>query len=875
MDLHRDRNNEKRLLLVEDNPDHGLLIKTRLRKLDPGFSIEIVETAEDALAFLSSGQADLILSDYELPGMNGIDMLHKLREGNIDIPCIFLTAQGSEQIAIEALRAGASDYFNKEEGLARYERLVNSINKAINKAFVERELSEYRNFLETVIETIPDPVFIKDRGHRWVSLNRALCEMVGHEKKDMLQKSDYDFFPKEEADFFWEKDEEMFRTAQKVEIPEEPITDSKGRRHILTTIKVPLRDSSGEITHLVGLIRDITTKRLAEDALKVSEEKLRSLFRFFPLASYLFKISGEQMELVDYNEKALEVTEGNIAGLKGKDVSELFAARPDVIQELRQCAKDRGTRRVTSKYTYITTGKTRNIMATVVFVPPDLLLLYTEDLTTILEAQQALFESETKYSTLVEQAKDGVVILQDGIIRFANKTMEHISGYSVQEITGMAAERFVAPHHLERLKEIYTVRQSGGEAPVTYEIQGIHKDGSIRDLEITGSLIEYKGGAASMGTIRDITERRRAEQEAQKFVSLVKNSKEFIGMATLEGDVTYVNEAGRRLVGIDDSYDVTTLKIHEFVGRDRKGTLMSMIIPIVKEKGIWSDEAKLRHFKTGKEVDVHITTFIVKEILTGRPLCLATIMLDISDIKRSQQELSNKNQELEGFVYAVSHDLKSPLMSIREYSSLLLKEMDEKLAGEVATIIERIWVNSDKAMEMIKGLQHYARYALVKRSFTEVDLGEIIGEVILSLSERKTFADSVIRAAEQWPTVSGDYAVLYQVFFNLVENALKYRASEVDVQWERRGELYEVQIRDNGIGIEKEFHERLFDVFTRSSSGAATTEGAGIGLAIVKKGVERHGGEVWLESEPGKGSTFFFTLARPPHETIKPWQESP
>ncbi len=136
----------------------------------------------------------------------------------------------------------------------------------------DEALKESQNFLKEVIDHIPDPIFIKNKKHQWILLNKAICEMLGYPQEEMLGKSDYDFFPKKQAEFFWKKDEEMFKTGKVVDIPEEPITDSKGNIHWLHTKKAPLKNSSGEITTLVGIIRDITDQKKAVEALRKSRD---------------------------------------------------------------------------------------------------------------------------------------------------------------------------------------------------------------------------------------------------------------------------------------------------------------------------------------------------------------------------------------------------------------------------------------------------------------------------------------------------------------------------------------------------------------------------------------------------------------------------
>ncbi|MGV8121934.1 MAG: PAS domain S-box protein [Candidatus Xenobiia bacterium LiM19] len=1096
----------KRILLVEDNSDHGLLIKTRLKKLDESFQLFIVETGEEALQFLEKNTIDLILSDYELPGMNGIEMLQKLRNKGVDIPCVFLTAQGSEQIAIEALRAGASDYFNKEEGLARYERLVNSINKAINKVFLERELTDYRSFLETVIDTIPEPVFIKDTTHRWVIVNKSLCDFLGYRKEDMLWRSDYDLFPKEEADFFWQKDDEVFASGKRIEIPEELITDSAGRTHYLNTIKAPLRNNLGELTHLVGSIRDITMQKYFQERLRKSEAQYRLIFenspetivlldcegkiveinrkgpellgytveeligrrlselpqlnpvervkavdyfnatmrgddvppyeltftnsqgqaligyvmgtpvfddsgkligdlvlisditerkkveeelrrneqrrgiqnRNIPIPTYTWQIRDDGIFLVDYNDAAYVLTMASIKDILGHEAGELHRDRPDIINDLRRCRDEKSRFARKMLYSFKPLGDSKLMIVYYAFVPEDLIMVFTQDITELEETARALRESESKYSTLVEKAIDGVIIAQNDLLVFANYAMEAISGYSRAELIGMQSSLLLSPS----LHEIIDFSASDEKASSIHETTLHCRDGSEKIIELTCGVIELQEKTACMAFLRDVTERRKTEQqlqdvswkmefilgatktcldiidedknvvyvdpewkklygdyhgrkcyeyfkgrssicsecgavkaletksitvtegilvkeggrhvqitsmpfqdmsgkwlvaevnvdisrsktaemEARKLVSLVENSKELIGMADLNGKVFYINEAGKRLVGIDKAEDLSKLQINDFVSESIKDHLLNVVMPSVKSKGYWEGEGTIQHLKTGRQIDMHITTFLVNDAERQEPICFATIMMNISDLKRSEGELKVRNRELESFVYAVSHDLKTPLMSIREYSDILLKDLDGKVSGDAQYVIERMLINANKAMDMIAALQNYARYSLKEGDFRRLNIKEVIQDALADLSVTKEFKDTAFLIAEDWPEVMGDKVVLYQVFLNLFSNAIKFGAGRVEACWENGEGLYRISVRDDGVGVEDEFRDKIFDVFTRAPSVAEKTEGAGIGLAIVRKAVESHGGKIWVENRPGGGSCFCFTIPVP------------
>jgi PAS domain S-box-containing protein len=174
------------------------------------------------------------------------------------------------------------------------------------------------DFLAAIIDHVAHPIFVKDRQFRWVLLNRALCEMVGYPREELLGKTDYDFFPRAEADFFRQKDIEMFTTGSQVTIDEEPITDAAGRRHVLATTKVPLRAESGEVTHLVGIVHDITRLKAAEEALRLANEELE-----LRVCERTAALEAAQAELVRKERMAVL---GQLAGSLAHEIRNPLAA---------------------------------------------------------------------------------------------------------------------------------------------------------------------------------------------------------------------------------------------------------------------------------------------------------------------------------------------------------------------------------------------------------------------------------------------------------------------------------------------------------------------------------------------------------------------
>ncbi|HLK21996.1 MAG TPA: ATP-binding protein, partial [Bryobacteraceae bacterium] len=231
-------------------------------------------------------------------------------------------------------------------------------------------------------------------------------------------------------------------------------------------------------------------------------------------------------------------------------------------------------------------------------------------------------------------------------------------------------------------------------------------------------------------------------------------------------------------------------------------------------------------------------------------------------LRRSNDELRRANTDLEQFAYSASHDLQEPLRQVAIYSQMLERKYASRLDGDARDYLS-FCVEGAQRMEMlISDLLAYSQTTRLFESAPQrVDTNEVLGTVKKNLATRIQETGATVRAADL-PVVYADAVPLVHVFQNLLSNALKYRgaqAPEVTISAEQVPGFWRFAVRDNGIGIAKQFHEQIFGIFKRLH-GRSEYPGTGIGLAICQKVVERYGGRIWVESEEGKGSTFFFTL---------------
>jgi signal transduction histidine kinase len=229
------------------------------------------------------------------------------------------------------------------------------------------------------------------------------------------------------------------------------------------------------------------------------------------------------------------------------------------------------------------------------------------------------------------------------------------------------------------------------------------------------------------------------------------------------------------------------------------------------------------------------------------------------------KELERSNADLQAYAYSVSHDLQEPLRVVSCYIDLIERRSRTQLNEECRELLSMVRASARRMTDLLKGLLEFSRAGLSDRAMSEIDCRAVLDEVIesLAIEIRNTGARISIGAM---PVVPGWEGPLQQVFLNLVGNALKYRnrhaAPQISISAELRGDEWQFTVQDNGIGFEMAQAESIFGVFRRLDPGER--QGTGIGLAITRRIVERHGGRIWAQSSPGQGARFHFTIPGTP-----------
>jgi len=621
---------------------------------------------------------------------------------------------------------------------------------------------------------------------------------------------------------------------------------------------------------------------LTEKKLKESEERFKALFKSSPIPTYAWQKVADTFELIDYNNAAEDITQGNVKMYLGAKASEMYRDRPGILENLRRCLKEKKNITHETKYKMQSSKDEKDLIVKYIYVPPDLVLVHTEDITDRKNAQQELKVSEEKYRKLFSNAPFAIVLFNiEGTILDCNDATKLITGYSKEELIGKNYRSF--NFYIDTNSANIEERQSqtySGKTPKAREILLYQKDGSQFWARSQIEFIHMKDSNYIQAIIYDITEKKKAEQKLkeseEKFRNIAEQS--LMGINVIQDGVfKYLNARTAEVNGypLDELKNWNSNEFAKIIHPEDREFVMEQAR---KKQAGDPDIVNQYSFRIiRKDGEIRWLEIFSKTInFEGRPADLV-MTVDTTDKKEAELKLKESEKKYHeaydrGNFYKdlFAHDINNILQVISSSAELISLQLDD---SEKSKDIEGI------AKIIRKHVQKGAKLVNNVHTLTEFENGDQIIEPIEVISVLKNsikFLQSAyseknieikIDAFANIISVQAN-ELLQQIFDNLLINAVKYNEnSNVDIQIKITKEqsetqnLIKMEFLDNGIGIRDDKKKILFKEGFRTLKGS---KGMGLGLSLVNKIINNYNGKIWVEDKVKgdytKGSNFVLLL---------------
>ena len=812
--------------------------------------------------------------------------------------------------------------------------IFGAVRDMTQERLAEAALAHERDLLQIFMDNIPDLIYFKDTESRFLRINQAEARFLGVDNpQDALGKTDLDFQILEFAQEYMAVEKQIMETGESVisRIEFNP-TESKKPRWLSST-KIPVKDSSGQITGIIGVSRDITEQKQAEAALAYERDILQIFMDNIPDLVYFKDAESRFVRINQAQAQFLGIDDPRDAlGKTDLDFQNSELARELLIQE-KQIIETGQPIWNHLEFNPTKDGEVRWLSTTKVPAKNELgqtigIIGISRNIT----GQKMAEELEQNRRNMLEK----VVKLGQNVteVHDLRTTLERIwhgvhddLGFDRLGIYLYNPERnsmdgtFGTSIHGDMIDEWHTwvsLKQENLEARLflrllenpnrTYLTHTYENDFNIPEGHIMSGVKDFAAIAASAGekpvavicvdhllTQRPISE---VQLEALRLFAgyaglAIENARLNTALqselsqhketllhqsAILNGipDMVWLKDIDSRYVAVNEQFVARAgMKIEDIIGKTDLDIWQKDYAEIYRQDDL--EIMRTRQRKTAEELEIdstgkeHWVETTKTPILNAQGEVVGTtgVAREINARKKAElerelliTELEAKNAELERYTYTVSHDLKSPLVTIRGFLGYLEKDALAGNAQKIKDDIKRIENATQKMHTLLNDLLELSRIGRLMNESTDMLFTDIAKDAI-NLVHGQIEARNVLIEIHDTPViVHGDRTRLTEVIQNLVDNAVKFMGDQPSphitigaIENEQSETIFFVC--DNGIGIDSQYHERIFTLFNKLNAG---TEGTGIGLTLIKRIIEVHKGRIWLESEPGKGTTFYFTL---------------
>jgi PAS domain S-box-containing protein len=767
-----------------------------------------------------------------------------------------------------------------------------SVTDITERKKAAEKLRENNAFIESINNASPDFIYIYDiAAQKYVYKNDGIQSILGYSSEEVESMGNRIFttiMDPEDHDYYVKVTEPKYLVAkdQEIMVSEYRVIDKDGNWHWFNSRdSVFARKADGSPKHIFAVISDITVSKQIESELRQNKESLELAEELAKLGSWNFSVKNNT---------------GNWSKQMFRHVGFTPSPTPPSFEEYLEKIHPEDRNLFTQEFKKLVLGiepatpiiRTNPELLPLRYLQPTFHLFKDEngdllklsgtvlDITERILYENKLVESENNYRTLIDQASDGIFIADtSGKFIVVNNSACKMSGYSPEELKHLTIYNLV---HLESLAgDPFRFEEMHRAEGARSERKMIKKDKSELDIEISAKFLSDKRFIAF---IRDISLRKKAEET----INLTNERYNLVAKATndsiwdlniITGEIARTGDGFKNLFGYDavpenHNHLHWTKLIHEDdLIRVEQSQAKVFDNPL---EFYWEQEYRFRKL-TGKYANVYDRGYIIRDA-AGNAIRMIGATQDITKIKENEihlgtlnknlqiqsEKLAESNAELEQFAFVASHDLQEPLRMVTSFLKLLEKKYEDTIDASGKKYIHFAVDGANRMRQIILDLLDYSRVGRVNGKKEELDLNRLMDEIKILFRNQiaETRASIII---DQMPNINAYEVPVRQVFQNLLSNALKYRRKEIPTQIHISSILlddhWQFSVTDNGIGISKEYFEKIFIIFQRLH-GKEEFSGTGIGLAVTKKIVENLGGKIWVNSEKGKGCTFYFTIKK-------------
>jgi PAS domain S-box-containing protein len=845
---------EKTILIVDDDESTCRTLTFIFQK--KGFHVLTALTGREALSLIQNKQFNVALLDIKLPDMEGLDLVTAFKTMDPDMGIIMVTAYASLETAVQALTEGASAYITKPLNMDAVVSAVQEIlvkqDLLTEKRLAQRKLKESEKKYRLLVESLQEGIWLLEGNDKTSFVNLPITEMLGYPIEEIQQR---------------------------------PLTD--------------FLDESC-ITSCLEYLTTQKEKALSRTGVLVKKEEVTFIRKDGSLMCALLGISPIYGDENSY--------QGAIATI--------------------------------------------------------------QDITGLKQTEIALRKSEEKFRTLVEQASDGIVIIQESIVKYANPRMGEITGSPPAEMIGTSFFEYIHPEDLSRIRMWYELKQEGERVLLPNETLLTQKNGEKIYVEFTGGPITFQGDPAQLIIIRDVTERKHMERRTQRLLDqqIAINQMGLALGETKDLEIIYhtIYEHVKNMMDVDafiissfdqenqllhagyvitrgrvrnrDDYPPIPLEeeghgtqsqvirtgYHLYISDYREAMEKTQTEYNIAEDGTISEgppppedqdestnSALLVPMKVGGDTigvmqvqscnfdaysqdNINLLSSLanvaavaiqnarlyeeVQQELTEREKIQRELqeahddLLDLTHnlekkVEKRTAELKKANEFKSEFLANMSHELKTPLNAIISFTDILLMGMEGPLTDTQRTDLELIKESGRDLLAMVNSILALSKIeaGMLELHLEPVDVIQavetVVSPILVGATEKGLTLE--IDLPHELPFALADEERLKQILRNLIGNAIKFTGEGTVSVGARHDKGLIFWVKDTGIGISPGEQDLIFERFQQAENQHGVS-GSGLGLSVAKELVELHGGKIWVESELGKGSSFFFTIPEAP-----------